>query len=193
MIPHIHQFESRGGSEDGRIWCETWWMRCHGAGYDGSIEDERERGKEHTFTKVRLKGFDKRPFKFAIHEEEEDGLMGLVITRSHATVIGQVLHSAPYLQAKLWPTFFKLIPLLYQYCLQLPSELQLRRVPSQHWSIVRTNDNEQEWRTFWTLVQGNVFKVYPSPSLTRTPFHYLILINPLHHYNNIIYIKPWLL
>ena len=91
-------------------------MRCHGAGYDGSIEDERERGKEHTFTKVRLKGFDKRPFKFAIHEEEEDGVDGVDgvggevmffnTTRSHATVIGQVLHSAPHLQAKLWPTFF---------------------------------------------------------------------------------------
>ena len=31
---------------------------------------EREREKEHTFTNVRLRGFYKRPFKFAILEEE---------------------------------------------------------------------------------------------------------------------------
>ena len=68
-------------------------MRCHGAGYDGSIEDERERAKEHTFTNMRLRGFDKRPFKFAIHEEEDgvDGIgwwvMFLYTTRSHAMVI----------------------------------------------------------------------------------------------------------
>ena len=49
-------------------------MRCHGAGYYGSKEDERE--KEHTFTNVRLRGFDKRPFKFAILEEE-DGVDGV--------------------------------------------------------------------------------------------------------------------
>ena len=52
-------------------------------------------------------------------------------------------------------------------------------------------DTKQEWKTFglrtWECFQG-------IPHLTRA-FHHLILIliNPLHHYNNIIYIKPYYL
>ena len=91
-------------------------MRCHGAGYDGSIEDERE--KEHTFTNVRLRWFDKRPFKFAIHEEEEDGVDGLGgevmffnTTRSHAIVVGRVLHSAQLCRPNHGLLFFEITPL----------------------------------------------------------------------------------
>ena len=44
-------------------------------------ERERERERRNILSRtVRLIGFDKRPFRFAIHEEEEeDGLMGLVV------------------------------------------------------------------------------------------------------------------
>ena len=81
----------------------------------------KEREKEHTFTKMRLRGFDKTPFKYVIHEEEEDGLvvsdvMFFNITRSHASIIGRVLHSAHHWRPNYGLLFFKLIPLLYQYC-----------------------------------------------------------------------------
>ena len=67
------------------------------------------------------------------------------------------------------------------------SELQLRRCP-QHLVHCEKQWHLEEWKTFGLITREWFSRYTTAPHLTRTPFHHLILIviNPLHHYDNII-------
>ena len=82
--------------------------------------------------------------------------MGLVrvmffnTTRSHATVIGQVLHSAQNCRPNNGLLFSTIIPLPHTVllCSSEQELLQLRRVLLNIWFVVRSRDAEREWKTF---------------------------------------------
>ena len=147
---------------------------------------------EHTFTSVRL--------QIARRYEEEDkvGWCGDVVqhhARSHAMVIGTVLHSAQLCRPNYGLLFLKLIPLL---CL-LPtsillavskSELQLRRCPQHlvhcenqwHWTRV-----EDIWTWYFSFSFSFSFSLSfasPSPSppplLSSLPFPYWTITDYLY-------------
>ena len=168
MISHIHQLESRGESDAGWIWCETWWMRCHGAGYGWLF---RLKMKERNIL-LQLWGWEDSIRDHSICQtwgggEWVDGVGWWGDVQHHAQPCdghkpGPTFSNAS--QAKLWPTFFKL-PLLLQTASRVSSAGVLNI-----WFIVRSNDTEPEWKTnVWMSVrlwnQGMFSRYTTAPSL----------------------------